>query len=264
MSTEIYYFSGTGNSLHVAKELQKRIAEVNLIPIVSLLDKDIIETNAETVGFVFPIYMTAIPMPVKKFIKKLDIRSTKYIFAIATRIGTSHSAFLDIEKILKKKGKSLDSYFTLNMASNDPKFNYKVPTDEEIQKLESVIHDRLEMIQKIIINKEKKHEKDTSYLTRIPFVGLISFFVTLTEGLKVNYYSDSNCSGCGTCEKICLSKKIKMIDSKPMWQENIKCYHCDACLNYCPMQSVQIKSFTEKNGRYSHPYATVDDIAGQK
>ena len=51
---EIYYFSGTGNSLYVAKELQKRIPETNLIPIVSLLSKDIIKTDGETVGFVFP------------------------------------------------------------------------------------------------------------------------------------------------------------------------------------------------------------------
>lgn len=53
---EIYYFSGTGNSLHVAKELQKRIPGTNLIPITSLLKKDTIETNGETVGFVFPIH----------------------------------------------------------------------------------------------------------------------------------------------------------------------------------------------------------------
>ena len=121
MSTEIYYFSGTGNSLHVARELQKRIPETNLIPMVSLLNKDVIETNGETVGFVFPIHFSAIPVPVKQFIKKLDLRSAKYVFATATRIGTPHSAFVDIEKMLKKKGRSLDSHFTLNMASNDPK-----------------------------------------------------------------------------------------------------------------------------------------------
>ena len=32
---EIYYFSGTGNSLHLARELQKRIPETKLIPITS-------------------------------------------------------------------------------------------------------------------------------------------------------------------------------------------------------------------------------------
>ena len=128
MSTKIYYFSGTGNSLHVARELQKRIPETNLIPIVSLLNKDVIEINGETLGFVFPIHFTAIPMPVKNFIKKLDLKSAKYVFAIATRMGTPHSAFNDIEKILNKKGKSLDSHFALNMPSNDPKSDYEVPT----------------------------------------------------------------------------------------------------------------------------------------
>ena len=162
MSTEIYYFSGTGNSLHVARELQKRIPETNLISIVSLLNKDVIKTKAETVGFVFPILFTAIPIPVKNFIKKLDLKSTKYIFVIATRLGTPHSAFTDIEKILKKKSKSLDSHFTLNMPSNDPKFEYKVPTKKEIIQLESVVHNRLDFIQEIIINKEINQEKDTN------------------------------------------------------------------------------------------------------
>jgi len=40
--------------------------------------------------------------------------------------------------------------------------------------------------------------------------------------------------------------------------------------NYCPEKSVQIKdipgvkSYTKENGRYSHPYATVQDISIQK
>lgn len=44
MSTEIYYFSGTGNSLHVAKELQKRIQDTKLRPIVNHLKKNIIKS----------------------------------------------------------------------------------------------------------------------------------------------------------------------------------------------------------------------------
>jgi len=273
MSTEIYYFSGTGNSLHVAKELQKRIPETNLIPIVRLLNKDATKTNAEIVGFVFPIYYVSIPLPVKEFIKKLNLKSTKYIFAIATRMGTPHSAFTDIENILKKKGKSFDSHFTLNMASNDPKYDYKVPpTKKEIATLESVVYNRLDSIQKIILNKEKNREKDTSITDPVPsllvkLIPLINIFVRpFAEfiGFKSHYYADSNCIGCGTCEKVCLSKKIKMINKKPVWQKKVKCFYCYACINYCPKESVQIKSWTEKNGRYPHPYATANDIAGQK
>jgi ferredoxin len=264
MSMEIYYFSGTGNSLHVARELQTRVPGTKLIPMVSLLNQDVIATHGETVGFVFPIYFTAVPMVVKNFIQKLDLQSTKFIFAIATRIGTSHSAFFSIDKILKQKGKSLDAYFTLNMASNDPKFNYQVPNPEEIAKLESVVQERLGPIGKIIISQAKNREEDIHCITRVPLVRLLARLVALTDGLKTNLYADGKCTGCGTCEKVCLSKKIKMNNQKPVWQERVQCFHCAACLNYCPAQAVQIKSFTEKNGRYPHPYATVEDIVGQK
>lgn len=273
MSTEIYYFSGTGNSLHVAKELQKRIPETKLIPIASLLNKDVIKTIAETVGFVFPIYYMAIPTPVKYFIKKLELNLTKYIFAIATRLGSPHTAFTDIDKILKKKGKSLDSHFALNMASNDPKYDdYKAPTTEEIKSFESVIDENLDVIHKIIKKKKISREKDTTITDPVPplIVSIVPFLNSIFRpigeffGFKSHFYADNNCTGCGACEKVCLSKKIKMINKKPVWQKNVKCFYCYACINYCSMQSVQIKSFTEKNGRYSHPYATANDIARQK
>jgi len=87
----------------------------------------------------------------------------------------------------------------------------------------------------------------------------------------VNYfYHDSHCTGCGICEKVCLSRKIKMMDQKPTWQKNILCSMCFAFLNFCPAKSVQIsdipgvKSNTLENGRYPHPYATVKDISSQK
>ena len=57
MSTEIYYISGTGNSQHLAKEMQKRIPETELIPIVSLFDYDIIKTSGKAIGFVFPVHV---------------------------------------------------------------------------------------------------------------------------------------------------------------------------------------------------------------
>jgi formate hydrogenlyase subunit 6/NADH:ubiquinone oxidoreductase subunit I len=85
-----------------------------------------------------------------------------------------------------------------------------------------------------------------------------------------DFCADSKCSGCGICEKICLSGKIKMVDEKPVWQKNVNCFFCYACLNYCPRYAVQIKStrtfktYTAENERYSHPYATADDIEKQK
>lgn len=43
---EIYYFSGTGNSLHVSQEIQKRITDATLMPLLSLLNEEVIEMMA--------------------------------------------------------------------------------------------------------------------------------------------------------------------------------------------------------------------------
>ncbi len=270
---EIYYFSGTGNSLHVARELKKRIPETKLIPMVSLLQKDITKTNDETVGFVFPLYLTTVPAPVRKFLRKLDLTSTKYIFTVMTRIGTFSLARTCIENILKKKDKKLDSFFILNMANNSPTGIKPTPGDknwvkeitrEKISTLETKVQNELDSIQKIILNKDKYPEKNFPN----PLIGLAgNFFALLTENTKIEikYYTDQSCTGCGTCEKICLSNKIKLVDKKPIWQKEVQCYYCYACFNFCPEQSILVKDkYTLKNGRYHHPEITASDIAGQK
>ncbi|HMK53454.1 MAG TPA: EFR1 family ferrodoxin [Methanobacteriaceae archaeon] len=272
MDTEIYYFSGTGNSLHVAKELQKRIPDTKIIPIVSLLNKEVIETKSGSVGFIFPIHLAMSPAPVRKFLEKIDLKSTEYIFAVVTRAGSQHRAFIDLGKILKKKGKILDSCFTLNMASNDPKFeDWHAATEEEIADLESSVQNNLDVIQNIVINKEKSREKDANFTVPMPAFSILSLILPfLNRFYNVEFYADSKCERCGTCEKVCLSGKVKMVDGKPVWQKDVQCFSCHACLNYCPEHAVQIrstkllKSFTDKNGRYSHPYATKEDIVKQK
>ena len=278
---DIYYFSGTGNSLYIAKEIKKRIPDASLIPIVNLIDKHLkvknqetIKTSKEVVGFVFPIHRMTFPIPVKKFIEELDLKSTRYIFAIATRTGTQHIAFNEIKKILRKKGKNLNSCFTLNMACNDPRNkDWHPTTNEEITKLESEIQIKLDLIQKIIINQENSREEDSdSAPSNYMLKHLVPLGMAFAEytGAKDYFYSNSKCIGCKICEKVCLSGKIKMIDKKPVWQRNVKCYFCYACLNYCPVKAIQIKSkfymksYTEENERYSHPYATANDIAKQK
>ena len=64
MSTDICTFSGTGNSLHVARELQRRLTNPNLVPIVRLLRQETIETGADTVGLVVAPAIAPALMPI--------------------------------------------------------------------------------------------------------------------------------------------------------------------------------------------------------
>jgi ferredoxin len=146
--------------------------------------------------------------------------------------------------------------------------------------VEGVVLDKLDSISKIIADRMPGREKDrdiTSDFGHNPVVNKILENTVLT-GMDVaeyiggvNYfYIDGNCTGCGICQKVCLSGKITMKDNTPNWNRKVLCSMCFACLNYCPEQAVQIsnipgvKSYTTINGRYSHPYATVEDICRQK
>lgn len=129
------------------------------------------------------------------------------------------------------------------------------------------------LIQKIIIDRENSREEDSDFtpvnymLERLVRLGMA---YSEHDAAKDYFYSDSKCTGCGICEKVCLSGKIKVVDKKPVWQRDVTCFLCYACLNFCPARSIQIKSriymksYTEENERYCHPYATADDIAEQK
>jgi ferredoxin len=286
MEIDIYYFSGTGNSLHVAKELQRRIPEIKLIPIVSLLDNDIIETKADSIGLVFPIYNLLLPVPVIKFLKKADLKKSKYIFAIATRAQSPERAIHSVEKKLRRKGKNLDSSFVVTMGGNcEGSFSPVFPTKEVVLNLESQLQNKLDFIHKIILAQEKYREKDNPPFKVSELAGNFAAFIMpllflfgekLVEktNISIDYYSDSTCKGCGICEKVCLSNKIRIIDTKPTWQKNVKCFLCFSCFNYCPSQSIminnsssdadKIKRYNDKSRRYHHPEISANDISAQK
>jgi len=209
----------------------------------------------------------------------MDITGSKYFFAVVTRGGTIFRGFPLINNALKKHGKYLNAGFIINMSLNDPKLDfYHDVTKEEIDSLQKNALDKLKTIQKVIVNREEYHNDDKTGETfsRNIFLNLFLSqlipFMThfISPKVKKYFYADSKCTGCGTCVNVCLAQKIKMNGKKPVWQKNITCYLCYACLNYCPSKAVQIyskiwmKSYTKERGRYIHPYATGEDIAQQK
>lgn len=169
----------------------------------------------------------------------------------------------------------MNAMFVINMCLNDPKLeSFTVPTNEELKDVKINVQQKLELIKGLIIRQEN-YQDDVSGATfsRFAFFNyiperLIPFMVHHVAAKVKNYfYSDSKCVGCGICEKVCPSQKIVMENNKPLWQRNVDCYTCYACLNFCPKEAIQIyskiwmKSYTTERGRYPHPYATAKEIS---
>ena len=115
MKTSIFYFSGTGNSLKIAKLLCDMLIDCELIPIAKVCLKDTIVSNTESVGIIFPLYFWGVPQIVYDFINKVTLNSTNYIFTVITSGGgRTGGALTQINKLLKKKSKKLERYILVD------------------------------------------------------------------------------------------------------------------------------------------------------
>lgn len=279
-STEIFYFSGTGNSLFVAKELSERIPNAKITPMVACVEKNACVSNADSIGIVFPVHALTIPILVNNFLESLLIDNASYIFSAATRQGTVFRGFRKIERILKKKGKYLDAEFVVNMYGNDARHEFAVPEKADLDRIERETLQVIETISSAVSRRMRCKGTDSSVTiptadSKLKAWLIETVVILLMDNAErfggVNYfYHDGDCTGCGICERVCLSRKIRMERGEPIWNKRRLCYMCFACLNFCPKESVQIrsipgvKSFSERNGRYPHPYAAITDMENQK
>lgn len=120
MTSEIYYFSGTGNSLALAKDIAHKI-DGKLISIPSVINYNKISTEADVIGIVFPSYyetLGGVPLIVRRFVKKLENIESKYLFAICTYGGASITSMKCLEKLINSQGGKIKAGFTVNMPSN--------------------------------------------------------------------------------------------------------------------------------------------------
>lgn len=78
----ILYFSGTGNSLYVAKKLAELTGDT-AVPI-SAIHERCQRIQDRIIGFVFPVYFGDLPEPVQDFIRQVRFQKSTYFYGIAT------------------------------------------------------------------------------------------------------------------------------------------------------------------------------------
>ncbi len=258
MKHKIFYFTGTGNSLWVARKLSSNLQDSEIIPILNPSMEGL--EDSETVGVVFPVYMHRIPYLVTDFIKTLP--KLNYLYAVAVNAGDTGQAFSYFNKQLSTKPNGLKAGFSIVTPSNYLPFGEAV-TGEKRERLLNTAKAKLDRISGIIRERKIFFDKEDEFFKKNIFPGMLySAGYKFLKSLDKKFYVDESCTSCGICEKVCPVGNITRPVGLPVW--NKVCQMCFACINLCPENSIQYGKKTPGMKRYKNSEVSVADIINQK
>lgn len=259
--TKLFYFSGTGNSLKVARNLAGELGGAEVIPVSMAIGGEA-DIDAECIGLVFPVYAWGLPLIVAEFCRKFVVRQSAYIFAVATYGGFPAGALVQLKKLLKQKGLKLAAGFGVLMPGNYTPLYGAIPEDKQ-QEMFTEEKKRVQEIVEMVKIKKQGEIKSGNFLVNLILSGLIyRLFLFRVHGGDRFFRVNDKCDGCGICQKICPVVNIEMRSGKPAWQH--KCEQCMACLQWCPQEAIQFGRKTEGRKRYRHPECVARDFMLQE
>jgi len=250
----IYVFTGTGNSLKVAKDISVTLSNCEIISMGSDTRYEL-EEGYETIGFVFPTYYRGEPIRVREFIRLLNLDRNKnaYYYAVTTMGKYDGNTLCHIEKLLKRKGITLNYARALDMFSNYIiSYEMRDTIAEETKQSEIDFEPILQDIKNRRTNKVARIE----ILQEIAYKSLIRFVPVMDK----HYSVSDDCIKCGICEKVCPVDNISLDEAgHPHFKHH--CEQCVACIQFCPKKAINYKDKTQNRKRYTHPEIKYTDLA---
>ena len=246
----VLYFSATGNTEFIAKELAKRLDD----ECVNLLDRvrsDNHEPLYSEKPFVIcaPVYVCEMPRFMSKYLKKQTLEGSRDVYFIFTSGGYCGISGVLAKKIVKAKKMVYRGHAEFKMprnyVANDA---YPMLGKDETEKRILDSYAYIDKVSKNILDGEKltaRHVFLFETLITLPFNPIWCKYKLTAK----DFHTTDACVGCGKCEKLCPLNNIKIVDKKPVWEN--QCTHCMACIANCPTNAIEYGEITKDKERYN-------------
>jgi ferredoxin len=262
MKTVIYYFTGTGNTLAVARGLAEKLGETTLIPLRRAIYPGAICPEADAVGIAFPVHFLDMPAIVRQFAENIRFMKNPYIFGIATCGQRPGGALFNLQELLQGNGYTLSAGFAVLMPEN-----YIGPVDlmedEKVaqEKIEEAYRKVAEIAAAVQERRIAPPAGSGSALLRFGGAVLRTFMRSVYRTPR-RFHATSACNRCRLCERICPTRNITVTEDAVRWGRD--CIQCYACIHWCPKEAIEIGRRTRGKTRYHHPDVTIKDMLDQR
>ncbi len=261
MKTAIIVFSPSGNTLKVAKMLEKSFLEKNIgVQIVDItrteglfkyktfsqyLNEHVEEHDVICIGS--PVYAHHLHYNVQNLIKSLPLPGNgwgKFAIPFVTYGGiNSGVALQEAGNLLKKTGRvpiagmKINSQHSLTkLAQITVKVNEGMPGDEAASLIDELSNKILNGKEYSDVSKEFCYQK---------FKVRIKAKLLFREKLWQKYFypkqviDHEKCIHCGKCAANCPVQRIEIVDKKPTISKGSpSCIHCGCCVSQCPSEAI--------------------------
>ena len=246
----ILYFSATGNTQFVARELAERLDDeaLNLLDRIRRGDHSPIHSDRPFV-ICSPVYVCEMPRFLADFLRKTPLVGSKDAFFVFTSGGYAGISSPLARWIARGKGMRYRGCAELAMPRNYIANDWYPELDAP--EIESRIRNaagRLDGIASAIRGGERlksRHVWLFELLITLPFNPV---WCRIRQGVR-DFHATDKCVGCGKCAQICPLNKISLVDGRPTWS-GVNCAHCMSCIQNCPVEAIEYGQITQKKARY--------------
>lgn len=258
MTNTIIYFTGTGNSLAIAKLLAGKLTQADVISAAEVLKRSIDRLVTDTCGFVFPVNCQDAPEIIRRVVKQISLPEEAYVYSIATHNGDVGYSHFTLDKILRKKGQRLQAGFAVLMPGNSIAPYNSTNSAEETKKRILAAPSKAAEIAECIARREQSSFAGSATL-RKRLKGFHNFLRhRVFNNVPKSFWVADACDLCGLCARICPENNIAIVSDKVRWGKH--CQICLACIHWCPKHAIQNGEETIKRKRYHHPDISIDDV----
>ena len=246
----IIFFSGTGNSKALAKELASHTGD----SLYDISSKEQLPDTGRRVIWAFPIYSWGLPGPVVDAIRCLSGTGIDRVphFMTATCGDDAGLADRQWHRLIESRGWDAAGANTVIMPNT---YTMMKGFDVDAESVASVKLAAFPARAKEIASKIVGGVRETDvtrgrfawFKSQIIYPGFMRWAVSTKP-----FHATTACISCGKCAGNCPVGAIKMEGDHPVWNGR-PCAMCERCYHACPVHAIAYGHATDGKGQYMFP-----------